>query len=354
MNANQPDRAIDEFRAALQADPNNVEVRGNLGVLLFFKGKPDEAAAELRAALKLQPKLWKMQVLLGMCDRRAGRLAEARKNLEESFPHLQEPKLQRQGGMELIELYFGSNEFDKAANVVSVLRRADPTDIELNYTAQRIYSSLADEATLAVAMLAPNSARMHQLMAHEMARQGDSAGAINHYREALRLAPSLPGLHFELAEILYGTGDAGAAEAELEYQAAMKVNPYDAVSECRLGEIAAKRADQKNAHDHFARALSIQPDNADANLGLARVYVSTGEAPKALPLLEHAVRVDPTNATAHFRLAAAYRTSGRAEDAKRELEEFRKYKEMKEKLRELYQAMRLAPVKQERADTETP
>ena len=34
-------------------------------------------------------------------------------------------------------------------------------------------------------------------------------------------------------------------------------------------------------------------------------------------------------------------------DAKRELEEYQKYKHMKEQLREIYRAMRLEPAKQE-------
>src|SRR5205814_3799831 len=91
---------------------------------------------------------------------------------------------------------------DKAAGVVSILRQIEPVNIEIQYTANRIYSALADESMLSVAMLAPQSARMHQLMAHEMARQGDTKGAIGQYREAVRIDPRRPGLHFELAEML--------------------------------------------------------------------------------------------------------------------------------------------------------
>jgi len=56
-------------------------------------------------------------------------------------------------------------------------------------------------------------------------------------------------------------------------------------------------------------------------------------------------------AVAHFRLSTVYRQMGRTADAKRELEEYQKYKDMKEKLRELYRQMRL--VAREKKKTRT-
>jgi hypothetical protein len=45
-----------------------------------------------------------------------------------------------------------------------------------------------------------------------------------------------------------------------------------------------------------------------------------------------------------------YRQAGRTAEAKRELEEYQKYKDMKEKLREIYRQMRLEPDKKEHED----
>jgi cytochrome c-type biogenesis protein CcmH/NrfG len=196
---------------------------------------------------------------------------------------------------------------------------------------------------------------MHQVMAHEMARQGNNEGAIAQYREALKIDPQLPGIHFDLAEMLNGSSIAAAQEeAQAEYKAALAVNPFDAKSECRLGEIAAKRNDPKAAFAHYSRALELQPGDLDANLGLARALVAMKQPEKAEPLLQRAVRLDPTHAIAHYRLAALYRSMGRTEDARRELADFQKYKRMKERLQEIYSDMRLKPVKEERPDPDVP
>src|SRR2546422_10597822 len=86
LKNNRPDLAIREYQAILQTDPKNVDARGNLGVLLFFQGEFVKASPELSAAVSQRPGLWKLQALLGMCQRRAGRMAEARTNLEQAFP----------------------------------------------------------------------------------------------------------------------------------------------------------------------------------------------------------------------------------------------------------------------------
>jgi hypothetical protein len=114
--------------------------------------------------------------------------------------------------MKLIEIHDAASDLDKAAGVVNVLRQLEPADIEILYAAHQIYSKLADESMLGVALLAPRSALMHQLMAHEMARQGNTQGAIAQYREAVEIDSRRPGLRFELAEML--TNSASRSEQD--------------------------------------------------------------------------------------------------------------------------------------------
>jgi tetratricopeptide (TPR) repeat protein len=355
LKTGRTEQAAREFTAILELEPGNVDARANLGVLLYFRGDYAKAAPELRAALKLRPGLWKIQALLGMCEKRLGQSGSAKADLEMSFPQLQEEKLRIEVGMELIEIYYGSGDLDKAAGVASVLRQLKPDDINILYAAHRIYADLADETMLSVAMLAPNSGRMHQLMAHEMARQGDIDGAIAHDRQAIKIEPALPGIHFELAEMLSSsTPPADPEMVEREYKAALTANPFDEKSECRLAEIAARRSDLQSAAAHYSRALELQPNDADANLGYAKTLIAMRQPEKAESLLERASRLEPYNAVTHYRLSLVYRDLGRTADARRELSEFQRLKEMKERLKQIYKEMRLQPGKQESADADVP
>jgi cytochrome c-type biogenesis protein CcmH/NrfG len=213
----------------------------------------------------------------------------------------------------------------------------EPTNEAVLYTSYRIYSDLAAESVLSLSVVNPNSPRMHLALAHELAKRGNAVEAIENYRAALKLDPQLPGLHFELAEMLSTLDTAkGRDEAEEQYKVALAANPGDEQAECRLGEIALQRDDRKEADQRFSRAVQLQPNDPEANIGLAKVFMTMEEPEKAEPLLQHALQLDPTSPLAHFRLSTVYRQTGRIAEAKHELEEYQKYKEIKEKLRKIY------------------
>ncbi|MGA8030476.1 MAG: tetratricopeptide repeat protein, partial [Bryobacteraceae bacterium] len=264
-------------------------------------------------------------------------------------------KLRVEAGLELIEVDYALKDLGKAAEVVNVLRQLEPTDADILYTAHRIYSELSDETTLSLAMVAPDSARMHQLMGHELARQAKDDAAIANYREALKKDPKRADVHFELAEMLNTQSSAAAqAEAEKEYKAALAGNPFDEKSECRLGDISMRRSDLKSAMAYYSHALELEPNDPDAELGMAKVLMSMQQPEKAEPHLEHAAQLEPFNAATHYRLGVLYRELGRSDDSHRELAEFEKLKKMKSRLQEIYQAMRLRPAEQEQQDRDVP
>jgi cytochrome c-type biogenesis protein CcmH/NrfG len=197
---------------------------------------------------------------------------------------------------------------------------------------------------VSLSMAAPDSAQMHQLLAHEELKEGNTNGAIAQYRKAIAINPELPGIHFELAEVLNTSLDPNAKkDAEQEYHSALKANPQDEKAECRLAEIDAARGDTSGAYQGYSRAVELQPADADAKLGLAKTLLDMNQPEKAQALLEQAVQLEPTNPTAHYRLATLYRKQGRTEDAKREVDLYKQYKDLKDKLRATYKELLIQP-----------
>jgi tetratricopeptide (TPR) repeat protein len=346
LDQKQPALAIPEFKAAVIIDPENVDAQANLGVLLFFQGKAAYSIPHFRAALKAQPGLAKIQGLLGMAESRTLDTDDARKDMEAAFPLLNDSdrRFQVQLGLELVGLDTASGDLEKAATVIAQLRRADPENAEVLYAAHRVYSDLAGESMLALSLAAPDSAQMHQLLAHEDIRQGNTNGAVEQYRKAIAIDPHLPGVHFELAELLHtSTDETIKKQAEQEYRAALLDNAQDEKSILRLAEIDAQKGNAEQSYKEYAKAVELQPADAEAKLGLAKTLIAMNQSDKAVALLEDAVHLEPTNATAHYRLATLYRKMGRADDAKREMELYQKFKEMKEKLRALYKELQVQP-----------
>ncbi len=344
LRERQPQKAIPELRAVVAAQPQNTEARANLGVLLFFQGQPAEAVPNLKAASDAQPELWKIRSLLGMAERQMGDEAAGRADLEAVFPHIEELKLKIQVGQNLIESYASTNELDKAADIIAMLLKLEPTNPSLLYTSYRIHTDLAATAMLELGLVAPDSAQTHQAMAHEMQRDRDLPGTIANLRKALELDPGIPGGHFELAEALHASDDQKLkAEAETEYKLAVKTHPNDAKALARLADIEVENGEMAAAESSYRQALTLQPNSEDAAIGLANVLAEQGKPKDALPLLEGVEKGDSTNALVHYRLSVVYRRLSRPDDVKRELDLYKHYKEERERLKNIYQQMRVTP-----------
>jgi tetratricopeptide (TPR) repeat protein len=332
--------AIPELRAIVTLDPKNLEAQGNLGVLLFFQGKYGEAVPELRAAVALKPDLWKIESLLGIAERKTGDDRQGRVDLETAFPHIEEEKLKIDVGLALVESYSATEDLNKAADVVAQLLKMKPTDPSLLYASYSIHAEMMAESLLTLSLAAPDSGQLHQAIAHELERTHDLQGSIKNLREALALDPNLPGIHFELAEALNASDDQKLkAEAVEQYKLAEATNPSDPKAATRLGDIDVDKGDLDAGEALYKRALTLQPNYADATVGLANVLSEKGDPAQAATLLEQVVAADPTNYLAHFRLSAVYRKLNRPEDVKRELEAYKKYKDMHETLKGMYQKM---------------
>lgn len=337
----KPDMAIPEFRAVLASDPSNLDAQANLGVLLFFRADYAGATPYLRQAVTQQPNLSKIQALLGLAEKSLGQSKEARRDLEVAVPLLTEPTISVQAGLALVELDAGAHELDKASAVLALLRQVAPTDPRVLYTAYRIATDQAGEALLSLSLAAPDSAQMHQAMAHQLEEAGNVPAAIVNLRKAAELDSHLPGVQYELAEALRSSDDTRVrTEAEAHYHLALAQDSHDARSAAALGDLASEGGDLAAATKFYQQALAIDHHLADAQIGLAHVKTESGDFLSAAPMLEEIVAADPTNTLAHYRLSTVYRKLNRPDDARRELEAYKRYKGIKEKMRAIYKQMR--------------
>lgn len=334
--------AIAELKQVLALDPGNIEARGNLGVLLYFRGDDAGAIPNLRAALKAQPDLWKIQALLGMAEDRVGDPQASRSDIETAFPHLDDAKVQLDAGQVLMNLYLNDGDLEKASSIVSTLLAARPADASLLYLSYRIHADLASRAMLTMAIADPDSAQLHEAMARELAKAGETDRAIAAYREALKIDPQLPGAHTDLGDLFYHSMDEKQqAAAASEFQAALHVNPKDEKAELAMGVLAAQHGDLKAAYADDSRALQLEPNDSDACTELAKVLIQMDRKDEARQLLERAVEIEPSNYVAHYRLGTLYRQQGKTAEAKQEVDLYLRYRDTHDKLEKIVHDMRV-------------
>jgi tetratricopeptide (TPR) repeat protein len=344
LKANDPSSAVEEFDAVLALDPKNAEAYANLGVIAFFQHDYQKAAGYLRKALASDPSLAKTQALLGICEKRLGD-PSARALLEKSFPKLKDKPMRMQAGLELASLYEQQGDPGATASVMHTLVDLDPDNVDVLFMAQRVYSELADDTLNKLAVLAPGSARMQQVIAERLVNGGDLQHAIEHYKNALQIDSHLPGVHFELGEAILQSAPhdpAAQAEAAKEFEAA-ETDGDVAKAECGLGGIALSQSDVDGALTHYRRAYKLNPNEIDAQLGLARLLMMQQKPQEAVHYLRVAIEADPLNSEAHYRLASAYKLLQMDDQAQKEMHLFEEIKKTKDQVKELYRQMNIKP-----------
>jgi tetratricopeptide (TPR) repeat protein len=341
LKANDQAAATQQFRAALKLDPANVEAHANLGVMAFFHGDCTEAEQEFKSALRAASGLTKAQALMAVCERRLGQ-PEAQADMESAFAKLDDAKLRTQVGIELADVYYQQGELEKTVSVLHELLNLNPDNVDILFFAQRVYSELADNTLNKLAVLAPGSARMEQLIAEHLINAGNLKDATDHYRKALQIDPKLPGMHFELAETLMEASPndpATQAEAGKELDAAIKADGDNSKVECELGRIALLQTNTEQALAHYTHAYDLNPKDAQAQMGLAGLLEMQDKREQAAAYLRMAVASDPFNAEAHYKLAQVDKALHLEDERKKEMNLFLEIRAAKDKIRLLYREM---------------
>jgi tetratricopeptide (TPR) repeat protein len=340
LNANTPQLAVKEFQAVLEIDGNNATALANLGALAFWQGDCRVAVSDFKEALEVAPALNKAKALLAICESRLGD-ASALSLLEAAFSESQDKKIRTQVGIQLADAYYEKGDLEHTSNTLSALMQIDPDDVDVLYIAQRVYQEIADDTLNKLAILEPKSARMQQVIAEHLINAGNVAGAIEHYRAALKIDRKLPGVHFELGECLMqvSTDRDALASAAQEFTEAIKSDGDSARVEVRLGVVAKMQSRPEDAYKHYMRAYDLNPNDLDAQMGIAEDLMVRERPKEAIPYLRNVVDADPLNTEARYRLALAYRNVGDKDEADRQMNLFRESRGLVNEVKSVYSQM---------------
>ena len=311
------------------------------GTQELAQGSCVAAEKDLRAALAAAPSLAQARGLLGICEKRLGE-AGAQAHLEAGFARVADPKLKTEIGVELADYEYQRGDLDHALPVVRALVALNPENTDILFFAQNVYKDMADDTLNKLALLAPDSPRMQEVVAERLVESGNLPAAAEHYRAALAKDPYLPGAHFELAEAILeaAPNDAAAqADAQKELDAALRVDGESARLECEMGRVAYLGGNMDAALAHYQRAREMMPANEDALLGVARILVRQDKAADAVPLLRQVVEADPLNGEAHYRLAMALKATGQTDAAQDQIRMYQTIRAARDKVAHVYEEM---------------
>jgi tetratricopeptide (TPR) repeat protein/mono/diheme cytochrome c family protein len=124
--------------------------------------------------------------------------------------------------------------------------------------------------------------------------------------------------HYNLASMLQARGD--AADAQTEYEAALRIRPEDATANNALGAVLLASGQAGRAVLYLQTATQTAPDYFDAHYNLGNALASADDFRAAAREFAAAVRIRPDDADAHANLGSALAELGNFADAKAQFE----------------------------------
>ncbi len=204
-------------------------------------------------------------------------------------------------------------KFESAYQELRRVHRADPKNIDALYYLGRLCGILSQTEFQRLFALAPDSARVHQLLAESYQAQEDKAKAEEEYQAALKADP-------RSIEVLDALGDLVRFQFRFDeaisyYSQANKIAPHDYDSTYGLGASFLYRQDVERAIEQFRLALDIDPNSAAARLALGDALLRTDKPTEAVRELRAALTLEPAMRQAYTLLARAYQKLNRSAEA---------------------------------------
>jgi tetratricopeptide (TPR) repeat protein/mono/diheme cytochrome c family protein len=145
--------------------------------------------------------------------------------------------------------------------------------------------------------------------------QGRMDEALPHIRQAIRLRPRHPELHYNLANTLMALGRSGRAIKA--YERALALEPDHPKAHNNLAVALQQRGELERAVHHYREQLAASPMDALPRANLGAALLEQGRLEAADQEFRHALKLDPNSITALEGRGDLARARGQLEQAER-------------------------------------
>ena len=289
-------KAIEEYRLAIENDPTSEYLDSQLAELFAKTGRIRDAVVEAQDIIKRDPGNLEARKLLGriylrsLGDAQSGtQSGDILKRAIEQYEAILrlEPK-NVEDRLLLGRLYRLNNETAKAENEFKTAVQMQPNSEEAVTTLAYLYNEQG-ESKRAVDVLnsIPEGARsdkFYSALGYSYEQQKDYKNAIEAYRKAVELDHDNLDALRSLAQNLLN--DNQTDKALEQYKAIVDADPNDAQSYLHIAEIYRRSGKFDEALDALKKAGASVPDSEEVPLDVAAVYQAQGRSDEAIQILQ--------------------------------------------------------------------
>ena len=326
MREGRLDEAREGFAAIVKEIPSFAEAHLNLGLVLQEQKRFDEAIASFQKALILKPKLRGANLFLGVALFRLNQPDKAVVAIQkETAAYPKDPAAWMWLGV--IEL--AKDQPEEAAAALDKAAQLAPDDMDVLYYRGRAHLFVSKNSYGRMFKVDPRSWRVYQVMAQANAEADRHVDAIAEYQEAIKLAPTQPGLHEELGSE-YSIA-AKPLDAEAAFQRELEIDPHNVLARYKLGVLYIAQGDGARAKGFIEAAANQEAGLRHLDYNLGRAEMLLGNDAAAAQRLERATSAPGSDPEviqqAWYQLGIVYRHLHRMEDAQKAMAMFQKLKD---------------------------
>ncbi|HUM06869.1 MAG TPA: tetratricopeptide repeat protein [Terriglobales bacterium] len=289
-------KAIEEYRAAIDADPTSEYLTSGLAELYARTGRIRDAVVEAQDILKRDPNNLEARRLLGRIYLRSlgdvqsgsGSSSVLKLAIEQYEQIIRLQPNSMDDHLLLGRLYRLNNDLQKAENEFKTAVRLEPGSEEAVTTLAYLYNELGDtsKATQVLSSVpdSSRSAKLYSALGYTYEQQKQYKNAIEAYRHAIELDRDNLDAIRGLAQNLLNDGQADAALEQ--YKVIADANPEDAQTYVRIAEIYRKQGKYDAALDNLKKAESMVQDSIEVPYNIAAIYQAQGRFDDAAQILK--------------------------------------------------------------------
>jgi tetratricopeptide (TPR) repeat protein len=317
-------RALGDYQAALQSDPDNAEVNFRIGLLKGQNRDFAGAASAFRRALRTKPNFPEARYNLGLAIvaesknspdwRRA--LIEFRAALVLRPDY---PEASNMAGVSMLE----TGEPAKAISQFKAALLFNPGSAEIHFNLGRSLEAAGDASQAYAEYLAAVQHRSaypeaEDALGNLLFTRMEYVSAADRFQAALTADPDLEGAHYGLAKGLKSQGKSAEAQIEFRQASALLQRQSDAIRSSHLSNESLELARQGNFPSaiHSAReALELEPENGIAHYNLGLLLADSTDLSSAILELRKAISLEPLQSSFYTSLSRMQEKMGNREGA---------------------------------------
>jgi len=289
-------KAIEEYRLAIDADPTSEYLTSALAELYAKTGRIRDAVMEAQDILKRDPNNLEAHKLLGRIYLRSLGDIQAGQGSQNVFKlaieqYEQIIKIEPDNvddHLLLGRLYRLNNDLQKAEGEFKTAVKLDSNSEEAVTTLAYLYNEEGDTSRAGEVLSsipdAARSAKLYSALGYTYEQQKQYKNAINAYRKAIELDRDNLDAIRGLAQNLMNDGQTDAALEQ--YKIIADANPEDAQTYLRMAEIYRKSGKFDLALESLKKAGSMVQDSIEVPYNMAAVYQAQGRYDEGIQVMQ--------------------------------------------------------------------